>query len=67
MCDELSKIVISLYFVKKYFSIEKIDESYKEEEEMGAIFVAYHNRELKNKKLVTQINLESNWKRNRLL
>jgi propionyl-CoA carboxylase alpha chain len=55
------------HFVKNHFSIEKYDASYLEEEKMGVIFASQYFDKLKNVELVTQINLESNWKRNRLL
>ncbi|MEN8137012.1 MAG: acetyl-CoA carboxylase biotin carboxylase subunit [Bacteroidota bacterium] len=55
------------HFIKNHFSVEKYDESYRQEEKMGIIFAASYLARLKSKKLVTQINLESNWKRNRML
>ncbi len=55
------------HFINNYFSVEKFSKSYLEEEKMGAIFVAYYLDKFKNNKLVTQTNINSNWKQNRLL
>jgi len=55
------------HFVQNHFSVEKYDDSYKEEEKMGVIFATHYLNKQKAKQLVTQIKLDSNWKRNRLL
>ena len=55
------------HFINNHFSVLKYNESYIEEEKMGAIFATYYLDKVKSKNLVTQINLKSNWKQNRHL
>ena len=55
------------HFINNHFSNKKYRDSYLEEEKMGAIFASYYLDKLNTKKLVTQTNIESNWKQNRLL
>ncbi|MCK5782774.1 MAG: biotin carboxylase, partial [Flavobacteriales bacterium] len=55
------------HFVKDHFSVDKYDKSYLQEEKMGAIFAAHYFEENNISELIPQINLESNWKQNRLL
>lgn len=55
------------HFINNYFSKENYRDSYLEEEKMGAIFAAYYLERFRSKKLVTQINIKTNWKQNRLL
>ena len=55
------------HFINNHFSNEKYSNSYLEEEKMGAIFATYYLDKFKNNKLVTQTNINSNWKQNRLL
>jgi propionyl-CoA carboxylase alpha chain len=55
------------HFINNHFSVSKYNDSFLEEEKMGAIFAAYYIKKKQTKKLVTQINQKSNWKQNRLL
>lgn len=55
------------HFINNHFTIEKYNKSYLEEEKMGAIFAGYYLDSIKSNKLVTQTNIKSNWKQNRLL
>ena len=55
------------HFINNHFSKENYRDSYLEEEKMGAIFATYYLERFRSNKLVTQINVKTNWKQNRLL
>jgi len=55
------------HFIENNFNDKKYNNSYLNEEKMGAIFAKYYINKLKSIILVTQTNTSSNWKQNRLL